>query len=68
MIAYRNRRGNLWNPTIYTKITTDSFEDVHGESINDIIQCAAPKSLAKAWLSGGSNCSSFGGRLMLPGE
>ena len=38
-------------PAVYS-ITTENFEDVHGESINDIIQCTAPKKLAKAWLSG----------------
>ena len=35
-----------------TRITTENFEDVHGEPINDVIQCTAPKKLARAWLAG----------------
>ena len=34
-------------------ILTDDFQDSNDDEINDLIQCTAPRSLAKAWISGG---------------
>ena len=35
-----------------TRITTENFEDVFGEPINDIIQCTAPEKVARVGLAG----------------
>ena len=34
-------------------IVTSNFTDFNGADINDLIQCTAPRSIAKSWLTGG---------------
>ena len=34
-------------------IVTNNFTDFNGADINDLIQCTAPRSIAKSWLTGG---------------
>ena len=34
-------------------IVTNNFTDFNGAEINDLIQCTAPRSIAKSWLTGG---------------
>ena len=34
-------------------IVTNNFTDYNGADINDLIQCTAPRSIAKSWLTGG---------------
>ena len=40
-------------PIIIEKIVTSNFSDYNGAEINDLIQCTAPRSIAKSWLTGG---------------
>ena len=35
------------------QIVIQNFTDYNGAEINDLIQCTAPRSIAKSWLSGG---------------
>ena len=34
-------------------IVTSNFTDFNGDEINDLIQCTAPRTIAKSWLTGG---------------
>ena len=36
-----------------SSIITSNFSDFNGAEINDLIQCTAPRSIAKSWLTGG---------------
>ena len=36
-----------------SSIITSNFTDFNGAEINDLIQCTAPRSIAKSWLTGG---------------
>ena len=40
-------------PITIQTIVTSNFTDFNGAEINDLIQCIAPRSIAKSWLSGG---------------
>ena len=39
--------------TTSQNIVTSNFTDYNGAEINDLIQCTAPRSIAKSWLTGG---------------
>ena len=40
-------------PLATERIVTNNFTDFNGAEINDLIQCTAPRSIAKSWLTGG---------------